>query len=345
MARGAAGAKVCLLGPLRLDHGPWYLDRAGLGGYLMPGAGGTVSQSGRYCIRTLLVSGGARCTVWMGRCDLDGCIIERCKSDGVFLLIDTHFLGCDRPWVSNRQKRHGYIPTLYHIVQGYGNGNETAIVADSDADGVKALAPCQVCAVVVGGGGGGGDAARPEPEPSGESHQWMALTDDGWWVTGSSSSRPGGYHALNGLVSGAFLSGPLKSVPYHLGTLQPYLPTWYSIDALGGWLPLEALPGSPWTISSPNAAVAPAPEAEGVQEVTELDPTIRHFTTKEGTLRQTPRSFFFLMAQACLFALGGLDVDVSDTAATKYPVPIHPSNPSAIHVHHVPGLVWVELRQ
>lgn len=87
-------------------------------------------------------------------------------------------------------------------------------------------------------------------------------------------------------MPGAFLSGPLKSVPYTATLL--------GIDALGEWLPLEALPGSPWTISRPNAraAVAPAPEAEGVQEVTELDPTIRHFTTKEGTLRQTPRSLF-----------------------------------------------------
>jgi hypothetical protein len=44
-----------------------------------------------------------------------------------------------------------------------------------------------------------------------------------------------------------------------------------------------------------------------------------------------------------LFALGGLDVDVdvSDTAATKYPVPIHLLSTGV----HVPGLVRVELRQ
>ena len=153
-------------------------------------------------------------------------------------------------------------------------------------------------------------------------------------MVGDGKLTPGGYHALNGLVPGAFLSGPLKSVPYHTATLL-------GMDALGGWLPLEALPGSPWTIS--RAAVAPAPEAEGVQEVTELDPTIRHFTTKEGTLRQTPRSFF-LMAQACLFALSGLDVDVSDTAATKYPVPIHLLS-TGVHVPARPEVVWVELRQ
>lgn len=49
------------------------------------------------------------------------------------------------------------------------------------------------------------------------------------------------------------------------------------------------------------------------------------------------------MAQACLFALGlgGLDVDVSDTATTKYPVPIHLLSTGV----HVPGLVRVELRQ
>lgn len=73
--------------------------------------------------------------------------------DGVFLKIDAHFPGCGRLRISNRQKRHGYIPTLYHFIQGYGDGNETAIVADSDADGVKVLAPCQVCVVFRCGGG------------------------------------------------------------------------------------------------------------------------------------------------------------------------------------------------
>lgn len=125
----------CLPGPLRLTvPGSGWFGGGVL--YLMPGAGGTVPQNGRYCIR--------KC--WTV-CVLDGCIVARTaffsRSTLVFLVAAAH--------------GHQPLKVRVHsdtddIVQGYGDGNETAIVDDSDADGVKALAPCHMR---CGSGGGG----------------------------------------------------------------------------------------------------------------------------------------------------------------------------------------------